>query len=223
MPKLCVDIRETRERIELAKYAFQDEPDWEVEVGMFDVADFFVGNILGIEYKEPPDFVGSIKSGRVFQQVQELKENFAQPTLMIGGSLGDLLSPQVRRGMNAASVLAAACSIHAKHEVPVFFADQYFGQSLKSLCKKAVDKQPTAYTPVRKSANSKDLQLHLVSSLPGVGMERAQTILDRYGTPLRAFKNIHNWSELHGIGSKTTDKVLEVLGAPGGEVPSDDA
>lgn len=55
-------------------------------------------------------------------------------------------------------------------------------------------------------------QIYFISSLPGMGAERASSILERYETPAKALNNIDSWpDEIDGIGSKTAGKARKIL------------
>ena len=66
--------------------------------------------------------------------------------------------------------------------------------------------------PVKKFKSIRDAQIYSISSLPGIGAERASSILEHYRTPAKALDNIDSWpDEIDGIGLKTAEKARKIL------------
>lgn len=87
LPLLTIDERE-RERIQHVCVS----PEYTFNVKTLPVGDYLLGfqggAIEAFEFKTPSDFLGSVISGRVFQQVRELDLNFpGRAHLVICGSL----------------------------------------------------------------------------------------------------------------------------------------
>lgn len=208
--KFCVDIRESQSRIDGVREAFSD--DIEVRVEVFQVADYFWKNKLGIEHKTAKDFIGSIKDERLFQQAEELKENFTHAIILVSSTYEELLAAP--RGMNPESLRGAVASLFTRRGVPVFFVgdEKEFARTAFRLWKKASKGGPIDYTPVRKSSTTKDSQKHLLRSLPEVGEKKADRLLEEYGSPLKAIRAYKRWEdEVHGFGEETTGKIKDVL------------
>ncbi|RLG03737.1 MAG: hypothetical protein DRN54_02350 [Thaumarchaeota archaeon] len=66
--------------------------------------------------------------------------------------------------------------------------------------------------PVKKFKSIRDAQIYFISSLLGIGAERASSILEHYRTPAKALDNIDSWpDEIDGIGLKTAEKARKIL------------
>lgn len=210
----CIDIHEQQAHID--RFREMLDGDWTVKVRGYEVSDYHVGNILGIEHKSPPDFVGSIKKGRLFQQAYEVHEHFATAYIVVSGSLNDVF--RARRGLGENSITAAVASLCGRYDVPVLFTGddgREFYNIIAGIIDKKFDNKTIQYQPVRKAPSEDDVQRNLIKSLPGIGHERAGVILSAYGSPWKAFKNIEEWDDLHGIGTETVNKAKAAIGAPG--------
>ncbi len=209
MPTLKIDIREQDKYISELREKMP-ALGFEVEVGMYDVADYFCGNQVGVEHKTPEDFIGSVR-GRLWQQAVELRENFNHAFIVVDGTMEDLLDLVPENQHN--SIWAAVNSLNTRYRTPVLFCGKNnLATQLYWLLNKATDEKVIDYTPVRKQAPTKDLQVHLISALPGIGHEKAKRILEEYGSPLRAFNLLQEWSDsIEGVGKKTVEKIHTII------------
>lgn len=187
-----------------------------VKVRNYEVADYFVGNILGIEHKALSDFKGSLRGGRLFKQAYELSQNFVLPIILVDGNIEQLMFKSFGRygsRWNPASLMAAVCSLYSRYKTPVFFCGKNnLAWTITNLVLKATDGKAPVYEPVREKASTSDLQMRFIGSLPGLGRTRAQEILKEYETPMRALKSVKRWNkDVKGIGRKTTSKIQTVL------------
>ena len=56
-----------------------------LELKQLPVADYILSERVGIERKSAQDFNDSIKDGRLFNELIELKNNFVRPVLLLEG------------------------------------------------------------------------------------------------------------------------------------------
>ena len=161
----------------------------------YDVADYFVSDVVGVERKTARDFVHTlIDGGRLFQQCHELRQNFKHPYLVIEGSFDDLIAN--RRRVHENSLIGAYTSIIAKYGITIIHvSEDRFVDVVFTLFKKLTSTGPDTmdYTPIRKSATSKEGALALLTSLPNIGTRAASALLLEYGSPLAALNNYKNW------------------------------
>ena len=76
------------------------------------VGDFICSERVCVERKTGDDFISSIVDGRLFEQAEELKENFAKPIILVEGDY-------YAGGMNENAIKAALASIILNYEIPV--------------------------------------------------------------------------------------------------------
>ena len=222
MPVLKIDIHEQADHIKSLRDLMKGYKDWTVEVGEMAVSDFAVGNVLGIERKTPSDFLASFGQKRLQQQCFELAQNFSTAVLLIQGNISDVLFNRFRK-FNPVSVTAMLASLTVKtHVVPLFCGEKGVPHMVQGLALEAGDDKVVDYVPIRPQANSGDWQLHILSSLPSIGPERAKKLLAEYGTPLRALNAYDEWDKLDGFGRKTVEKIGEIIAARG-KIPPQDA
>ena len=210
MTKFCIDIHEQQKHIDSLREALP-KYNFEVEVKKLDVADYHIGNVMGVEHKAPDDFVGSVKDGRVFQQATELSQNFTKSLILVDGPIESVLYNRYIRSPN--EMWGAIGSLWMHYHTPVMFCGKdNLVSALIWLALKASDGKVGEYNPIRRGATVKERQLHLISSLPGIGPGRARKILDVYKSPMNALTNLERWEhDVDGIGPTIKSKVTAVV------------
>lgn len=210
MIEVRVDHRESPKSI----IAIRDSlpaPTYSVSIDVLNVGDIVVNDTLGIEHKTPSDFWGSVRDRRIFAQATELREAYPNAFIVVSGTLDDVCRAS---GGQESAALGAVTSLLARYKIPVVFAGERFSEVLVKLVEKTTDGRTVEYNPIRKNATSKQIQEHLLASIPGVGPKRAKAILAHYGGPLAALNAVDSWVELDGIGQKTVDGVRLYLDGP---------
>src|SRR3989339_625037 len=81
-------------------------------------ADYRLSARLGVERKTTSDFLQSMIDKRLFNQLHELKRNFAKPLLLIEGNGADLFS---LRKINENAIRGALASVVIDYSVPIIW------------------------------------------------------------------------------------------------------
>ncbi len=149
---------------------------------------------------------------KLFEQVFALKDAYSNAFLIFEG-----YAPLIHRfsRIKPRAVWAAMFTL-ARHGVPIIptLNQRETAQLPYSAArlKQTERKRTPRIHPVKKFKSLRDAQIYFISSLPGVGAERAHSILKRYGTPAKALDNIDSWAdEINGIGPKTVEEARKVL------------
>lgn len=83
--KVIVDSRETKERKKKAEEIFD-----KVEIKQLEYGDYVCGN-CGVEFKTVDDFIGSVKSKRIFKQAIGLKDNYQNHYIIVYGDMSEAI------------------------------------------------------------------------------------------------------------------------------------
>lgn len=202
---ISIDLREPQWIIDQFKQICN--PD-KLRIEPFEVSDYFIGDRIGIERKSVHDFVLSIP--KVFSQVQELKDNFAIPYLLLEGDFSLLFG--TRRQMSPQAINGALVSVKAHYDVNIMFTNQaMIIHTILAIFEKHTDGKAIPYRPIRPKPSITDHQLHILTSLPRVGEKTARALLEEYETPVNAIRNIDDWSKIKGITPPRARKIKEIL------------
>ena len=210
-PRVLVDERERPSGVP----ALLRKLGLRVEFRMLEVGDYVVSSRCAAERKSWMDFVRSLCSGRLFDQAQRLCETFEHPILIVEGDPSSILE---RLGSPRA-FWGALVSITIEHGVSPFFTanPQQTADLIYTLARHwAATRDRGPIIPRRLRARSvEEVQLMMVSSLPGVGPKLADRILRRFGTVRRAFNaSVAELVRVDGVGRVKAEKIAEVLNTP---------
>jgi len=184
----------------------------QVEYRMLDVGDYIVSSECAVERKHERDFVKSLYSGRLFDQIHRLCEVYSCPVLVVEGEMS-IIAKQMSKPR---AFWGALATLTFQYGLGVFFtaeaqqtadfiytlvAHRYFAKPKGPF----IQKKP-------KMVSLEKAQLSLVSSLPGIGPKLADRALKRFGTVRKVFSaSVAEFSWVEGIGRKKSEKIVSVL------------
>jgi len=143
------------------------------------VGDYLCSDRVCIERKTGEDFISSITDGRLFEQAKELKENFSKPIILIEGGYS-------KGRLNENAVRAAIASIILDYEIPIIMTNNR-EDTAKTIFwianrEQMTNKKGIGIKGKKKPKDIKDLQEHVISSLPGVSVVLSKRILREFKT-----------------------------------------
>ena len=153
------------------------------------VGDFLVSEEVCIERKAAPDFLASIKNGRVFEQAQAMKDQFAKPLILIEGTTSELYE---LGGIHPNAVRGAISALATDYSVPSIFTSDV-NDTAAFIAVLAKREQITNGKTVRlrgekRAFNTAQTQQFIVESLPGIGPTHAKNLLREFGSVERVFR-----------------------------------
>jgi len=187
------------------------------------------GGMLGVQRKEVKDLIASLGDGRFGEQMLKLKD-CKQGLLLIEGRVrwseeGELLNVERGQKISRGSWWAMMWSVRlaghwVDHTDNVRSTCEYL-KALETWAQKEHHRSlHTRPNPTGKwgVATNRDWQRHLVMSLPGIGPELAERILDEVGQPLGLRVGVEELLQVRGLGRKRLDRINRALGQEEGEV-----
>lgn len=206
------------------------EPDW-VQKLTFDGAATVVtlldhgdvmatcedGQILLIERKTPDDFLGSLRDMRIFNQLTPMLKITRWSYLMITGEFqraanGNVITERGQTGWSWAAVQGALLQAQEMGIFVVFAGgDLDFEAAVVRLSQRRRDAglllEPPKIPHVLTAAEQ------IVVSLPGIGLERLEAVMDYCGTPAWALVALTDpTSTIPGVGAGVKTKIRKALG-----------
>jgi len=201
---IIVDVREPSELIkELSKY------DCIVRTMSLKLGDYLCSERVCVERKTGDDFISSIVDGRLFEQAEELKDNFAKPIILVEGDY-------YAGGMNENAIKAALASILLNYEIPVIMTknEEDTARTIFWLAKREqiISNVDVGIKGEKKPKKLKDLQEYFISGLPGVSAVLSKRILKKFKT-IKNFANANEKEmiEVDGIGKVLAKRLHELL------------
>jgi len=184
----------------------------ELEIKPLNAGDYVLSDECAAERKTVTDFVKTLMHRRLFEQVFALKDAYSNTFLIFEG-----YAPLIHKfsRIKPGAVWASMFTL-ARHGVPIIptLNQKETAQLLYSAARleQTERKRTPIIHPVKKFRSIRDAQAFFIASLPGIGAERANLILERYGTPAKALDSVDSWAdEIDGIGPKIVKEVKKIL------------
>lgn len=173
--------------------------------------DYMFNNIL-VEHKSLADFCGSVTSGHIFQQCQDMlyfKEQFPDIKLyiLISGNPEDI--PKLPHAPNISSMIAAWASLNMRIPTSFLGNSYFFVNGLIDLFEKNFDGKIREYNPVRKPQEFDDIVLSNYCSL--VGEKTAKNLMKMFPYPKLLYNATkEQLMEVEGVGRETAEFIINV-------------
>lgn len=218
-PHIIIDTREASSRI--PKLLKQEGA--RISPSKLKVGDYILSNRLVVELKKYSDFVNSIIDGRLFQSIKPGHESqlarLAQqsfPLLII-----QIEPDTLTQSIHINSVMGAISSIILDFRIPMVFTnDERETASLLFQLAKREQKNSSGRVSLpsisRKEQNIKEIQLFILSAIPGINIEKAKNLLAEFKT-IQAISSadIAELSKVPQIGKKLANRIQAVFNLSG--------
>ena len=205
--KITVDSREPQHIVALLL-----EMGAEVERKTITPADYVLSSECAVERKTAGDFISSLFSGRLFEQVSSLKGAYDKPVLILEGDIEN----QLKRRRNPRAFWGAMMSLQIDMGMAVISTPSFMHTVdalytlAKRLQKKKTDKITIQHKP--RLMSDEDWQIYIVSSLPMIGDELAARLLKQFKTVRKIFQSKNKELEkVEGIGKIKAKRVTQIL------------
>ncbi len=210
-PSLCTIVADDREVSSAVPAALQKLPGVQVIFKRLPIGDYIVDGRCVFERKTVVDFAGSIADGRLFAQATRLVSLTQPAALILEGRSADLAATQMRRE----SLQGAMISLSLIFHLPVLRAlDANETAHLMLYAAKQIRRHESdnGFAHARKPKRKRRMQLRILQGLPGIGPNRAEQLLDSFGTVEAVMTATQErLQEIEGIGTKTAAAIRDVL------------
>lgn len=179
----------------------------EVVVARLTIGDYLINDKILIERKTLLDFARSIVDGRLFRQATVLTNSQYQKALILEGTQ----RADENLGVSREAMQGALITMSLVYGIPILRARNleetarlvnYIAQQFDEIA------QGSLLRKGRKPKFKAKLQLHILQGLPHVGIERAQQLLQTFGSVEKVMlANTNELQKIAGIGGKIAQKI----------------
>jgi len=183
----------------------------DINIRRLPIGDYQIGNRVIVERKTIKDFAKSIVDGRLFKQMIRLANSSFMGVLILEGTAVDTVDLKMTRE----SMQGAFITVSLVLGIPVLRSKDasetarlivYIDRQIESLARGGLQRH--GYRPKSK----RRIQLFILQGLPGIGPERADRLLDRFGSIEAAiFASSSELQSVDGIGRRIADKIRWVV------------
>ena len=179
----------------------------DLNIRRLSMGDYKIDNRLLVERKTLKDFAISIIDGRLFKQTISLANSNYRGVLILEG----LVSDTVELGVTREAMQGALITVSLILGIPVLRSKDpsetaklivFIARQIASMASGGIQRH--GYRP----KGLRNRQLFILQGLPGVGRERADRLLDRFGSVEAVLSaSIDELQIVDGIGKNIADKI----------------
>lgn len=214
---LQVDFREKTSGIIEALNPYEDQ--FHVETLRLKTGDYLLNDQILIERKRLPDFIESIKTGRLFQQTYRMVHSDYHPFIILEGNRKEVRNSQMTREAIQGTLIhltvflgipiIRSANIEETAQLLRFTALQLYEGN-----RPGVHASIVKYPRFRLNKNQK-LALKILTNFPGIGPEKGHSILSAF----RNLKDIFNapteqLESINGIGPRLAENIYGLINKP---------
>lgn len=186
-------------------------PGVELTIGHLATGDYLVENVALFERKTLADFAASILDTRLFRQAYRLMRSELPGTIILEGKASDLASV----GVSREALQGGMVSLATTFRLPVLRSrDAAETAALLVYAAQQIRRRANRPGPrsLRRPKTRRLRQLQLLRMLPGVGRERAQLLLEAFGSVGAVMKaDCGDLQTIPGIGPRTAESIVDIL------------
>ncbi|MFX1502808.1 MAG: DEAD/DEAH box helicase [Promethearchaeota archaeon] len=173
------------------------------------VGDYIISERVGIERKSAQDFNDSIIDGRLFPELNKLRENFLRPILILEGDpfIQSNISQNALYGAITAIILNLGITIYKTKNV------EETAQFLYQLVKKeqSISKSSLKLRFDKAPLDTSRLLEFIIAGIPGVNALRAKSLLKELKTLQNIFQSdIPDLTKIENIGKKIAQEIYRI-------------
>ena len=188
-----------------------------IEIAPLPVGDYLICKTLLVERKTVQDFVGSLRTGRIRQQLTQLKElENLDKCILIEGWLG-LVEKYSR--FNISAVARFIDTIIFNYKIPVIqLPNKHWTVSWLIAKAKSLQepKHRTLPLVMRRKNTPEQAILAILQSFPSISSERSRVIISSglYKNLCDFINHPERLQQIKGIGGKTMERVSSIISYP---------
>ncbi|MFX1536820.1 MAG: ERCC4 domain-containing protein, partial [Promethearchaeota archaeon] len=180
------------------------------------VGDYLVSERVVIERKTTSDFVASLveqrragKKPRLFDQAAKLRYSYPLPVIIIEGQWDSTsrIHPNAIRG--------ALVSLLLDFRIAILFSENAIETAnlVLALAKREqTERKARVVAPLKSSLPIKDIQAEMMTSVPGINLSHADSLLKGFGTIKDlSLASKEELQKIQGIGKVLADRVHQIL------------
>lgn len=212
-PQIRIDYRERPSGVP----ALLEKLGLPTQVCELPVGDYIVGEIA-IERKTASDFIGSLTSGHLNNQLYELSSNFNLSYLIVTGNLfAEYVVSNIPKNALISKMIgcSAKCSADGKQGNIItlqLFSDEDLAQAIRFLYDKVQHPEFRLPDLPKFRPSSDDWMTYVLKSLPDIAEVRAKALLTHFGTLEAVFKaTAEDLAKVDGISKRRAEKLFTLF------------
>ena len=206
--QIIIDSNEEAQNPELTELFVLHEDVEKFNIKPLETGDFIIEDCM-FERKTPSDFAGSLKKGRLREQVDRMSKSDYHPFVLVEGDMSDF-SELEHTQMPSKSLRGMTASIIGRYDIPVVFCSEgkYLADIAIRIARKT-DEDPSQIQ-VSNSDTVKEVPfiVKFFMNFDGIGLETAEKLADEFDTVQSALNaSINELQVVDGVGETTASAI----------------
>ena len=184
-----------------------------VEVKQLGIGDYLLDDGVIIERKEGQDFISSMQSGRLWEQLKQMSQYKHPMVCIVMNNIWKYFYFSRGKYLHK-SFFGAIKTVVMKYNIPVitFYDEDDFLRYLERIEHSTSTGSRHTTELMRRPKTMKERQENLISCAANVSIKTAQKLLNHFGSPYWiAQAQIDDIAEVSGVGKKTATNVYNVF------------
>jgi len=200
-------VADDRERKSYVIESLLEIENIDIDIRRLSLGDYQIDGRVIVERKTLYDFAVSIIDGRLFKQMLRMANSQAKGILILEGTAGDIADIGVtREAMQGAlitvSLILGVPVLRSRDPAETANLIVYISRQIEAIARGGIQRH--GYQP----KGIRYRQLYILQGLPSVGRERADRLLDRFGSVEAVMiAGIDDLQTVDGIGKNIAEKI----------------
>lgn len=209
---VTIDSNEESQNIETVEIFVMHEDVEDFTIEPLETGDFIIEDCI-FERKTPSDFAGSLKKGRLREQVERMSNSDYNGYVLIEGDMSDFNNLEHTQ-MPAKSLRGMTASIMGRYGIPVVFCSEpkYLADIAVRIARKTIEEASQTHVSNQETVKEAPFIVKFFMNIDGIGLETAEDLADRFETVESALNaDISDFQEVSGVGEVTANQINSTL------------
>lgn len=209
---VIIDSNEESQNIETVELFVMHEDVEDFSIEPLETGDFIIEDCM-FERKTPSDFAGSLKKGRLREQVQRMEQSDYNAFVLVEGDMSDF-SNLDHSQMPAKSLRGMTASITGRHGIPVVFCSEpkYLADIAIRIARKTIEDPSDIHVSNSNTVKEVPFMVKFFMNFDGIGLETAEKLADEFESIQSTLNaDISDLKNVGGVGDKTAKNIIDTL------------
>ena len=210
--QVIIDSNEEAQNPELTELFVLHEDVEKFNIKPLETGDFIIEDCM-FERKTPSDFAGSLKGGRLREQVDRMSKADYHPFILVEGNMSDF-SELEHTQMPSKSLRGMTASIIGRYDIPVVFCSEgkYLADIAIRIARKTVEDPSQVQVSNSDTVKEVPFIVKFFMNFDGIGLETAERLADEFESVESTLNaDINQLQQVDGIGDVNAKEIYSTL------------
>jgi len=210
--QVIIDSNEEAQNPELTELFVLHEDVEKFNIEPLETGDFIIEDCM-FERKTPSDFAGSLKKGRLREQVDRMNKSDYHPFVLVEGDMSDFSNLEHTQ-MPSKSLRGMTASIIGRYDIPVVFCSEgkYLADIAIRIARKTVEDPSQIQVSNSETVKEVPFIVKFFMNFDGIGLETAEKLADSFESVESTLNaDINQFQQVDGVGDVTAKEIYSTL------------